>query len=389
MLLLSDWWDVYVGIGSITSTTNGTLMGFGKGWPGVDRLNEPSLVPLVGARWYALNLLSELDQVRNTPLAQWKQGGCITQEMVANHQETEYYIDRSAGIMYFWPPAAAESFNSNMHQDAFVSMHDNAVHIQDTSYVTLSDLVIAHSRLTGVNATGVSNVWIRRCRVSNTGANGIDIAGYHSGIVESIVQHVGCSGVRAGGGNWTTLTPGRIVVHNNTISNFSRWKRTYMPGLVWGGVGNNYTANRISHGPHNGVFGGGNAEVWAGVEGGNDCLFEDNWIDHVAYEAEDSGGFYTCGQAGKLSWKSSGTHLLAPSPVLHCYLSAVLQNLCLMWRAAFHSIEIGWAFVNRGNILRRNTFSRVAKDLTSLTSGAVFAMYFDVRRVHCPVQPMP
>jgi len=64
MVLLADWWDVYVGIGSITSTTNGTLLGFGKGWPGVDRLNEPSLVPLVGARWYALNLLSELDQVR-------------------------------------------------------------------------------------------------------------------------------------------------------------------------------------------------------------------------------------------------------------------------------------------------------------------------------------
>ena len=52
-----------------------------------------------------------------------------------------------------------------------------------------------------------------------------------------------------------------------------------------------------------GVFGGGNAAPWAGVEGGNDCRFENNWIDHVAYEVEDSGGFYTCGQAGELNKK--------------------------------------------------------------------------------------
>lgn len=51
------------------------------------------------------------------------------------------------------------------------------------------------------------------------------------------------------------------------------------------------------------MFGGGNAAPWAGVEGGNDCRFENNWIDHVAYEAEDSGGFYTCGQAGELNKK--------------------------------------------------------------------------------------
>ena len=57
-----NWWDAYVGIGKVNRTATGAVrMGFGKGFPGVDRLNEPSLVPLPGARWYALNLLSELD----------------------------------------------------------------------------------------------------------------------------------------------------------------------------------------------------------------------------------------------------------------------------------------------------------------------------------------
>lgn len=203
-----------------------------------------------------------------------------------------------------------------------------------TSYVTLSGLLVSHSRLSGINATGVSNVWVRGCQVTNTGGNGIDVAGSDSGVIDSVIRDVGCAGVRAGGGNWTTLVPGRMRVHNNVISNFSRWKRTYMPGLTWGGVGNNYTSNNISHGPHNGVFGGGNAAEWAGVVGGNDCLFENNRVSHVAFEAEDAGGFYTCGQAG-------------------------------------------WALVNRGNVLRGNVFSNIAKDLSSLTTGSVYAVYFD------------
>jgi hypothetical protein len=117
-----------------------------------------------------------------------------------------------------------------------------------TSYVTLSGLLVSHSRLSGINATAVSNVWVRGCQVTNTGGNGIDVAGSDSGVIDSVIRDVGCAGVRAGGGNWTTLVPGRMRVHNNVISNFSRWKRTYMPGLTWGGVGNNYTSNNISHG---------------------------------------------------------------------------------------------------------------------------------------------
>ena len=84
-----------------------------------------------------------------------------------------------------------------------------------------------------------------------------------------------------------------------------------------------------------GIFGGGNAAPWGdGVNGGNDNRIEHNRVSHVAFEAEDSGGFYTCGQDGT-------------------------------------------AMVNRGNVLAKNVFSFVAKDLTSLTTGGVYAIYFD------------
>lgn len=54
-----------------------------------------------------------------------------------------------------------------------------------------------------------------------------------------------------------SLTPGNNLVTNCTISDWSHWKRTYQPGLAWGGVGNNYTYLDISNAPHAGILGGG------------------------------------------------------------------------------------------------------------------------------------
>ena len=69
--------------------------------------------------------------------------------------------------------------------------------------------------------------------------------------------------------------------------------------------------------------------------GGNDCVFESNLIEHTNYECDDSGAFYTCGQRGT-------------------------------------------AFINRGNVLRNNTFRRVRQeDTTFLGYPSVQAIYLD------------
>ena len=44
---------------------------------------------------------------------------------------------------------------------------------------------------------------------------------------------------------------------DSKISKWSNWKRTYTPGLAWGGVGNTYSGNSIYNGPHAGILGGG------------------------------------------------------------------------------------------------------------------------------------
>merc|ERR1712228_42664 len=141
-------------------------------------------------------------------------------------------------------------------------------------------------------------------------------------------------GVSVVGGNYLTLESGQNVVEGNNIFSFAQWKRTYMPGLFWGGVGNLYSSNNISFGPHNGILGGGN-EINLG---GCNNVFEYNYIANTTFEVSDSGSFYTCGQS-----------------------------------------EQGW--INRGNILRYNTFENI-RNLVPLTvpsgdNAPIQAIYLD------------
>ena len=47
--------------------------------------------------------------------------------------------------------------------------------------------------------------------------------------------------VRVAGGVPHSLEAGAMYVTSNHIENFSLWKRTYVPGIFWDGVGNNYS----------------------------------------------------------------------------------------------------------------------------------------------------
>ena len=73
--------------------------------------------------------------------------------------------------------------------------------------------------------------------------------GTDSGVHSSSVYSVGCSGVRVAGGVPRTLEAGNMFVTHTHIANFSLWKRTYVPGIFWDGVGNNYSYNTVHNGP--------------------------------------------------------------------------------------------------------------------------------------------
>ena len=188
-----------------------------------------------------------------------------------------------------------------------------AMNVSGTSHITLRGLGIHHSRGNGLLALNVTGVRIEDCEISGHGQHGAIVKGTASGIDSSRVYSVGCSGVRVAGGDPRTLEAGNMFVTNTEISNFSLWKRTYVPGLFWQGVGNTYSYNTIHNGPHNCVLGGGN-EDWPWGQGnpeagdGSQCLFDGNILDTCVYECGDCGAFYSCGQQGT-AWVNRGNTL--------------------------------------------------------------------------------
>eukprot|EP01006_Ploeotia_vitrea_P058130 TRINITY_DN68828_c0_g1_i1.p1 TRINITY_DN68828_c0_g1~~TRINITY_DN68828_c0_g1_i1.p1 ORF type:complete len:356 (+),score=48.16 TRINITY_DN68828_c0_g1_i1:53-1069(+) len=169
----------------------------------------------------------------------------------------------------------------------------------DTQFVNFNKLSIQYSKGTGVLARNVTSVNINDCTVQFHGMNGVDFVANNSTLTSSTVRSVGCEGVSMYGGNHLTLARGNNVVHDNLISDFSRWKRTYMPGLFWAGVGNTYSNNRVTNGPHQAISGGGN------VIPANYITLKNNYIANTTYETDDSGAMYTCGQSEQ-GWTNRG-----------------------------------------------------------------------------------
>eukprot|EP01084_Bolivina_argentea_P162756 283192_1 len=273
--------------------------------------------PLSNARFYVVNMLSELDT------------------------QTEYYIDKNTLILYWYAPDTKDRLINNI----IVSMKQYVIIINDSaSDLSFEDISISYSRNTGIysqggkdtNWTNINNINITNCVIENHGNNGIDINGRNLKVLNNIVQYTGCKGISVVGGNYFTLQAANNLVRNNTIYDFGKWKRTYMPGLFWAGVGNTYSYNNIQFGPHNSILGGGN-EAYGNLGGCNN-VFEYNYIANTTFEVTDSGSFYTCGQNGQ-----------------------------------------GW--INRGNILRYNTFENI-RNLVPVTCPSgdiapIHAIYFD------------
>jgi hypothetical protein len=100
---------------------------------------------------------------------------------------------------------------------------------------------------------------VRGCDISGTGEGGVDLEG----------------------GERATLTPGGHVVENCHIHHYSRWVRTYQPGVRLAGVGCRAIRNLIHDAPHQAI----------GI-GGNDHLIEGNEVHNVCEETNDAGALY-------------------------------------------------------------------------------------------------
>lgn len=205
-------------------------------------------------RFYFLNILEELDS------------------------PGEWYIDRTKGMLYFWPPGPIQKENVT------VSMLDAPlISLDDASNITIRDLDFAFSRNSGIVASGGNNCLIAGCSFSFLGGDAAVFKGGHkNGITSCDIFEVALGGVQLDGGNRMTLEPGKNFATNNHIHNYSRWLRTGQYAVYLTGVGN-YVANNVIH----------DAPFEAIYLMGNEHLLEYNEVFRVCQESGDAGALHT------------------------------------------------------------------------------------------------
>lgn len=207
-----------------------------------------------GQRFYFLNVLEELDR------------------------PGEYYVDRAAGILYFWPPAPLTG------ADILVSvLGEPLVTMKEVSHVTLRDLTLEAGRGSGIGIEGGAGVCIAGCTLRNFGTWAVRVEdGTHHAVTGCDIHGTGDGGISISGGDRPTLTPCHHEVLNCHLHHFARWSRCYVAGINASGVGMRLAHNLIHDAPHNAIL------FW-----GNEFLIENNEIFRVCLETGDAGAIYT------------------------------------------------------------------------------------------------
>ncbi len=217
-----------------------------------------------GKRYFAENILEELDE------------------------PGEWYLDRGAGILYFWPPAGIDEGH------AVVSLLESPMAtLTDTSFVSIQGLIFECSRASGVEIHGGSNSRALGCTFRNLGTFAVSIskgrakpgqvgAVTRCGVEGCDIYAMGEGGIKLDGGDRLTLAAADNYAVNNDIHDYSRCAFTYRPAISLEGVGNRVAHNRLHDAPHNAI-----------LFGGNDHVIEYNEVYRVCLETGDAGAFYT------------------------------------------------------------------------------------------------
>lgn len=206
-----------------------------------------------GQRYYAMNILEELD----------KPG--------------EWCLDRNQGKLYFWPPSPLQEAK------VFISLLDQPLmQINQSENVYIEGISFEFSRGNGLVINGGKNNIVSGCTFSNLGNTAVVInGGEKNGVLSCNIFDVAFGGIAITGGDRNTLTAGEDFATNNDIHDISQWIRTYQPAIKIAGVGNYIQHNRIHEVPGAGI-----------LLNGNEHIIEYNELFNLALETGDVGGFY-------------------------------------------------------------------------------------------------
>ncbi|MCX8063699.1 MAG: right-handed parallel beta-helix repeat-containing protein [Candidatus Hydrogenedentes bacterium] len=209
-----------------------------------------------GARFYALNLLCELDS------------------------PGEWYLDRENSLLYFYPPESIENATIEFSiSEKPVFIFDNAKHV----YIENIDFSLFAGNI--LQIFGGKDIKVLGCSFSKSGGYGITIDGGYGHTVQSCdFTYLGKGGVSLRGGDRKILEKSGFIVDNCYFSDLARVDKTYNPAVYAYGVGHTISHNLIRNNPSS-----------AFRVDGNDITIEYNEICNVLKESDDQGALDTWG----------------------------------------------------------------------------------------------
>ncbi|KUO68698.1 MAG: hypothetical protein APF80_04735 [Alphaproteobacteria bacterium BRH_c36] len=162
------------------------------------------------------------------------------------------------------------------------SLARNLLLLEYVRHVRFEGITLERSRAGAVRVSGGFDIAFVDCGVRQTGGFGVEFDQTSDSRVERCrFNDVGEEGVRLGGGERSTLIPGRNAVIDTAFVRFSRLGRSYRPAVAVTGVGQNVIGSYFADAPHAAI-----------IVSGNDHLIETNEVARVAAECSDCGAIY-------------------------------------------------------------------------------------------------
>ena len=239
----STWADFQLDVTSINTSTNT-----------VNLASSPQCGIGPNQPYYAYNLLEEIDS------------------------PGEYYVDRAAGILYFWPPAplAGSTLQASMLEGSLVIL-------SGTSYVSFRNITFEATRSQLLQILSGSSNGAVGCLFRNCGQYAVLLTGTSNGLDQCEIADSGEDGVVLEGGNRATLTAGNNYVTNCRFHRTSRISWSFHPAINFSdSCGDLASNNLIDELPHSAV-----------ILSGNDNVIESNEISRVCQLTSDSGAIYS------------------------------------------------------------------------------------------------
>lgn len=207
----------------------------------------------------------------------------------------EWYLDREANVLYFWPPSPIEG------KSTYLAELEHLVELKDCSYVTIRGFTLECSNGTAVILKDCTACLVAGNTIRNAGdRDGCGVAiegGRENRIAGNDISHVGSDGVRVAAGDSIRMTRCEVKVDNNYIHHVGRVDRgakgvglalaVESDGSLGACAGVHITHNLIHDTPHSGVF------LW-----GCGHTVEYNHIRHTCTESEDTGAI----GGGAIDW---------------------------------------------------------------------------------------